>query len=271
MTSVPKPVPDHHDAAARMWGAGGRWYDDVSFAISDALAHAAQRLDAKPGDQVLDIATGTGWTARNIARTGALVTAVDIARPLLDAARDLSAHILPPIHFEQANCEALPYGDASFDKAISTFGAMFAFDQQQAAAEMARVIRPGGRLVLAVWPPGGAVAEFFSIISQHDDAPPPPVSPLAWGDPEHARSLLGKQFDLVFEDGTNHAYHASCNAIWDWYVRGFGPLKQLSDSLDSEAREVLKQDVDAYHAHYAVPAGLHVVRDYKLIIGTRRR
>lgn len=270
MTPVPKPVPDHYDHAARMWGAGGRWYDDVSFAISDALNHAAQRLDAQPGEKVLDIATGTGWTARNVARTGAHVTAVDIAKPLLDAARELSAHVTPPIRLELANAEALPYADASFDKAISTFGAIFALDQQQASAEMARVIRPGGRLVLAVWAPDGAVAEFFSVISRHDDAPPPPASPLAWGDPAHARSLLGDYFDLVFEDGVNHAYHPTCDAIWDWYVRGFGPLKQLSCSLDGEARKALKRDIDAYHAHYQEPAGLHVVRDYKLIIGTRR-
>ena len=78
--------------AAAMWGLGGSDYDDVSFAISDALAHAAQRLNAQPGQAVLDVATGTGWSARNAARRGARVTAVDISEELLAAARQLLTH-----------------------------------------------------------------------------------------------------------------------------------------------------------------------------------
>jgi len=71
-------VRAHHQPAATMWGRGGRNYDEVSFAISDALAHAAQRLNARDGERILDVATGTGWSARNVARRGAVVTAVDI-------------------------------------------------------------------------------------------------------------------------------------------------------------------------------------------------
>ena len=79
-------ISDHHLAAAEMWGLGGSAYDDVSFAISDALAHAAQRLNAQPDQAILDVATGTGWSARNAARRGARVTAVDISAELLAAA-----------------------------------------------------------------------------------------------------------------------------------------------------------------------------------------
>ena len=75
----------HHKPAATMWGRGGKAYDEVSFVISDALAHAAQRLNARAGEHVLDVATGTGWTARNVARAGATVTAVDISPELLAA------------------------------------------------------------------------------------------------------------------------------------------------------------------------------------------
>ncbi len=82
-------VLDHHHDAARMWGAGGRHYDDISFAISDALAHAAQRLNPKQDERILDVATGTGWSARNAARVGAYVTGVDIAPELLSAAAEL--------------------------------------------------------------------------------------------------------------------------------------------------------------------------------------
>jgi ubiquinone/menaquinone biosynthesis C-methylase UbiE len=138
---------EHHQGAARMWGAGGAGYDKVSFAISDALAHAAQRLNARPGQSILDVATGTGWSARNVARCGAQVTAVDIAPELLAAAKTLASHL--PITFWQADAEQLPFADAHFDGIISTFGVMFAVDQAQAARELARVCRPGGRLALA--------------------------------------------------------------------------------------------------------------------------
>lgn len=270
MNSGENAILPHHREAAAMWGQGGAYYDDVSFAISDALAHAAQRLNAQAGERILDIATGTGWSARNAARTGASVTGVDIAEPLLAAARELSGHMRPEIAFRLGDAEQLPFADASFDGVISTFGVMFAQDQRRAAAELARVCRPGGRLTLASWTPGGAVAEFFAVLGGYSDAPPPTQSPLAWGDPAHVEALFGEAFELTFEPGVNNAYHGSAEDIWAWYVRGFGPLRQLADSLDAERREALRRDVDAYHRHYTVPAGLRVSRDYLLTIGRRR-
>ena len=237
----------HHKAAATMWGRGGRHYDDVSFAISDALGHAAQRLNARAGESILDVATGTGWSARNVARTGASVTGVDISAELLAAARELSAHVRPAIDFRLGDAERLPFGDGAFDGIISTFGVMFALDQAQAAIELARVCRSGGRLALATWAPAGAVAQFFGVIAQHSDGPPPPSSPLAWGDPAHVERLLGNAFHLSFEHGVNNAYHGSEQDIWDWYTRGFGPLRQLAESLPADRLERLKRDVDAYH------------------------
>jgi len=268
--SPPSAVLPHHEIAAALWSRGGMHYDNVSFAISDALAHAAQRLDAKPGERALDVATGTGWTARNVARTGAQVTGVDIAEGLLDAARALSAHIEPSIAFVHGDAEALPFEDGAFDGVISTFGVMFAANQEKAAAELARVCKPGGRLVVAAWVPGGAVDEFFGVIAKHSDAPPPPASPMNWGDREKAAELLGSAFDLEFETGTNVAYHESADAIWDWYSEGFGPIRHVMDSLDDAGRAALKADVDAYHAHYSGPMGLRVDRDYLVIRGKRR-
>jgi SAM-dependent methyltransferase len=263
-------VVAHHGSAAAMWGRGGRDYDDVSFAISDALAHAAQRLNARAGERILDVATGTGWSARNVARAGAAVTGVDISQELVAAARELSGHVRPAIEFRQGDAERLPFDDGAFDGIISTFGVMFAFDQAQAAAELARVCRPGGRLALTTWAPAGSVAEFFGIIARHGDAPPPPSSPLAWGDPMHVEKLLGTAFDLQFEPGMSNAYHGSTADIWSWYTRGFGPLRQLTESLPADRLERLKRDVDAYHRHYTVPAGLQVKREYLLTLGRRR-
>lgn len=263
------PVRPANRPASAVWNAGGRGYDHVSYAISDALAHAAQRLTPRAGERILDIATGTGWTARNVARTGAEVTAVDIAPALLEAARSLSAHIEPAIAFHHADAEALPFDDGTFDAVISTFGVMFAADHAAAAREMARVCRTGGRLALAVWTPKSAVADFFALIAAHSNAPPPQQSPLAWGDPGHLTALLADDFDLVLEHGVNRAYHADCEAIWDWYLNGFGPLRALHDSLDASGRAALRRDVDAYHGKYDTPAGLKIERDYLVVLGTR--
>lgn len=263
-------ILDHNRASATAWGTGGRGYDYISFAVSDALAHAAQRLAPAAGERVLDVATGTGWSARNVARTEAQVTAVDIAPELLEAAQELSALCKPPIDFRLADAEALPFGEGQFDKVISTFGVMFAGGQARAARELGRVCRRDGRLCLATWTPDGGVARFFSVIGAHSKAPPPAASPLLWGDPDHLHKLLGQDFALSFEQGVSHCYFDDADAIWSWYLRGFGPLRLLHDSLDEAGRRALKKDVDAYHEHYKVAAGLHVQREYLITIGQRR-
>jgi SAM-dependent methyltransferase len=260
----------HNKAAAGIWSRGGSAYDRISFGVSDALAHAAQRLAPEPGERVLDVATGTGWTARNMARAGARVTAVDIAPELLAAAEARSAHFDPPIAFLEADAEALPFADGDFDAVISTFGVMFAGDQPQAARELARVCRPGGRLVLVVWEAEGAVKEFLGIIGKYSPDPPPSPSPLAWGDEDHVRALLGDAFELSFEPGVNDHYLPGVEAAWNWYAAGFGPMKALIETLSPDRLAAFKQEIDAYHAAYRVPAGLHVQRGYLLIQGRRR-
>ena len=263
-------VSDHNRLAAQMWGTGGKAYDDISFAISDALAHAAQRLNARGGEEILDVATGTGWSARNVARRGARVTAVDISVELLTAAEGLSAHIQPPIAFQLADAERLPFADARFDGVISTFGVMFAPDQKQAAAELGRVCRKGGRLALATWMPGGAVGKFFAVIARYGDAPSPPASPIAWGDPGHVEALLGRDFELKFEHGVSNAYHDNTQDIWEWYARGFGPVRHLISVLNPDRLQAFRNDVDAYHNSYATEVGLHLKREYLVTIGKRR-
>src|SRR5262249_12815141 len=124
MSAITTSIHDHHRSAAQMWSAGGKDYDNVSFAVSDALKHAAQRLNPQPAEAILEVATGTGWSARNVARRGARVTAIDIAPGLLAAAEELTAP--RPIEFRLADAERLPFPDAHFDGIISTFGVMFA-------------------------------------------------------------------------------------------------------------------------------------------------
>lgn len=263
-------IVDPSRAAAAAWDAGGIGYDQVSFAVSDALAHAAQRLAPRVGERVLDVATGTGWSARNAARMGAAVTAIDIAPTLLQAARALSGQCRPPIDYRVADAECLPFADGEFHKVISTFGVMFAADQVRAALELGRVCRKGGRLCLATWTPDGSVARFFAVLGAYRKAPPPPASPLLWGDPNHLDTLLGRDFSLVFEPGVSNCYFEDVDAAWDCLLNGFGPLHVLYESLDEAGRRALKADVDAYHGHYRVHAGLNIRREYLIAIGHRR-
>ena len=263
-------IANHNRAAAAAWDAGGVGYDEVSFYVSDALAHAAQRLAPMAGERILDVATGTGWSARNVARTGATVTAVDIAPALLQAAQALSGQSRPPIDYRTADAECLPFADGEFDKVISTFGVMFAADQAHAALELGRVCRKGGRLCLATWTPDGGVARFLTVLGAYRKAPPPPASPLLWGDQNHLETLLGRDFSLVFERGVSNCYFEDVDAAWDCFLNGFGPLHVLYESLDEARRRALKADVDAYHERYRVDAGLHIRREYLIVVGHRR-
>lgn len=269
-------VRPHHAAAATMWGQGGRAYDEISFGIGDALAHTAQRLSPRAGQEILDVATGTGWTARNVARLGARVTAVDIAPELLAAAAELSAHVRPAIEFHRADAEALPFRDGRFDGVISTFGVMFAANPARAAAELGRVCRPGGRVCLATWSHDGSIAEFFAIIGRHAEsreARPKgsaPASPLAWGDPSVVERLLGRDFELTFETGVSQACYDDHDDIWRRYSDGFGPIKQLAERLDTDQCRALRADLDAFHERYRTPMGLRLKREYLVTRGIRR-
>jgi len=147
------------------------------------------------------------------------VTGVDIDPQLLAAAADLSAHIWPPVEFRLGDAEKLQFDDGAFDGVISTFGVMFAANQAEAAAELARVCRSGGR---RSWQHGRRMGlwQNFSGSNAHSDAPPPRSSPLAWGNPPYVKQLLGDSFELEFEHGVSHTYHGGVEDIRQWYTRG---------------------------------------------------
>jgi ubiquinone/menaquinone biosynthesis C-methylase UbiE len=137
-------IMDHNLKAAAMWGSGGRAFDEISRSVASAIEHCVTRLQPKPGEQIADIATGTGWTSRLVARSGAQVTGVDIAEGMLAGAREIAQEQGLAIDYRLGDAEALPFDDGTFDAVISTFGVMFAPDQSRAAAELARVCKRGG-------------------------------------------------------------------------------------------------------------------------------
>lgn len=261
----------HNQTSASLWNAGGKGYDKVSYAISDALAHAAQRLWARPGERVLDIGTGTGWTARNVARSGATVIGVDIADELLNAARALSSHVVPAIEFRHADAEALPFEDGAFDGVISTFGLMFAPDQAAAASEVKRVCRPGGRAVIAAWTPDeeSYINKFFGMIGKYSDAPPPPVSPMLWGTTQRVEELLGDAFEFGYEIRDSMFYAPEPEDVWDEYQAGFGPIRSLIASLTDEKKAEFRKEFLDFHERYRGEVGLMLPRRYLLSVGVR--
>jgi SAM-dependent methyltransferase len=261
-------VLSHNERAAATWGSGGRDYDRVSEGVSDALAHLVNRIAPQPGERFLDVATGTGWTARLLSSRGATVTGVDIGAGVIEAAKVLS----PNIEFRVADAEALPFEDASFDVVTSTFGVMFVAHPEIAAGELARLCKSGGRLGLVTWVPEGTVTGIFQTMRPYMPPLPanPPPSPFEWGRPDRVRELLGDAFELRFEPGTTTLRMPNGESVWELFVTGYGPTKTLAASLDPERREQLKRDFIAYHERYRTDLGVAMPRDYLVTIGHRR-
>ncbi len=265
-------VHGRNNAAARVWGSTGARYDEISRGIADAIEHCVERLLPKPGERILDIATGTGWTARRLAERGAEVSAIDFAPGMVAAAWDLAQRRNLDIAFEVGDAETLDYVDQSFDAVISTFGVMFSSQPEQAASELTRVCRPGGRLALTVWTPDGTLSGMFEVMKPYMSQPvsDPPPSPFEWGNPERVQALLGDTFDLTFERGTSFYREPSGLQAWETFSSGYGPLLTLAAGLDEGARESLKRDFVAFHDAYASELGVCVPRDYWVVIGKRR-
>lgn len=265
-------IQAHNIKAAATWGAGGLNYDRISQTIADAIEHCVIRLAPKPGERILDVATGTGWAARRIAARGASVTGIDLGADLIEAARACAAEARLTIDFQVGDAENLSFEDHSFDAVISTFGVMFVSKPEAAAAELARVCKKGGRIGLLTWPADGTIAGLFKVMKPYMPAPaaPPPPSPFEWGSRERVQQLLGAAFDLHFETGTTVLREPSGLAVWELFVKGYGPTKVLAAALDPERREGFKRDFIAYHDSFRSELGVAMPRDYLVTIGTRK-
>ena len=265
-------IEPHNEGPAAVWSAGGYNYDAISKGIADSIEHCVLRLNPRPGERILDLATGTGWTSRLVARRGAAVVGADIASNLLDAARINAKVAGLDIDYQLGDAERLPFADGSFDAVVSTCGVMFASRPEKAAREIARVVRKGGRVALTTWLSDGNLFKMFRVMKRY--MPPPPVpappSPFEWGDTDRLRALLGHSFELKFERAVSYYREPSAEAAWETFSTGYGPTRSLANALDPEKREALRADFIAFHAGFPTPLGICVPREYWLTIGVRQ-
>lgn len=271
MTSA-AAIESHNARPAAIWSSGGEHYDQISRGIADSIEHCVLRLDPQPGERVLDLATGTGWTSRLVARRGAAVTGVDIAADLIAAARKRAEDEHLAIEYRIGDAENLPFADGEFNAVVSTCGAMFASRPEAAAAEIARVTRKGGRAALTTWLPDSNLFKMFMVMKPYM-APPPnsaPPSPFEWGKQERVRELLGGAFDLRFERGTSFYREPSGEAAWNTFSTSYGPTKFLAGSLDEGRRAELRRDFITFHDGFRTELGICVPREYLLTVGARR-
>lgn len=265
-------IQHHNLKAAAMWSSGGRAYDDISRGIADGIEHCVLRLAPGPGEHVLDVATGTGWTSRRVAAHGARVTGIDIADGLLDAARALADEAHLAVDYRLGDAEALRFADEAFDAVISTFGVMFTPMQQAAVEQLTRVCRRGGRLAMAAWLPNSNAVELRKVLQPFMPAPPasPPPSPFNWGDTEWLQTTLGNDFDLGFEEGIAVQRLPDAESVWTVYERGFGPVRALAQSLEETQRAELRHVFIDWANMFQRGLGIAIPFQYLVTLGRRK-
>jgi SAM-dependent methyltransferase len=237
------------------WALGE--YDRIADGLTISTDQTVRVAKIRPGERVLDLATGTGITAIAARERGAQVTGVDLTPELLVIARMKAAKEgFGDIDFQEGDAEALPFGDAIFDVVLSTCGHMFAPDQPQVASELARVTRRGGRAVFLAWTPDGGLGNWFRITNKHVLPPPGLASPFNWGDTDNVRRLLGASFrDLAFTRGDCPQFGASPEEIWNLFSTRYGPTVRAAASLQGDALEVFRTDLLEFLAGYRAKDG----------------
>jgi SAM-dependent methyltransferase len=202
--------------------------------VADALV---LRADPHAGRRVLDVACGSGNVALVAARRYCEVTGLDLVPELVERARERARAERLDVRFLVGDAQALPFEDAEFDYVFSTFGVMFAPDQERAARELVRVCRPGGTIALASWRPEGVVSQFFGIVARH--APPTPglEPPTRWGTESGLRALFdGTRATLLCEQRTVTEYMRSPEHAYDVFATHFGPTRRTIASLEGAPR-----------------------------------
>jgi SAM-dependent methyltransferase len=220
------------------------WASGDYSAVATLIVPVAERLldlaDLPSGARVLDVATGSGNAALAAARFGCHVTGTDYVESLLDRARERAAAERLPVDFELGDAEQIEYADGSFDAVVSVFGAMFAPDHRRTAAEMLRVVRPGGVIALASWTPDGFLGDLFRTVAGY--APPPAglLPPVLWGTQAHLEELFGPDVRWAHTVETFTFRFPSAAAFGEYFTTFYGPTLKAAESAGDRANEFVE-------------------------------
>lgn len=252
------------------WGAAG--YQSIANQVVDVGEALLDAMDPGPAQRVLDVACGTGNAALGAARRACDVVGLDYVPAMIERARARAEADGLAVRFEVGDAQALPYSDAEFDAVLSVFGSMFAPDQERAASELLRVLKPGGVLGLVTWPPHGYAKDFLALHAEY--APPPPEleSPFRWGTEAGLEELMGDGVSsTVRAHRTTRFYGRSVEDLAWEYRRDFGPTVQTFAGLPEEKHgELFEGMVEVLERHNRATDGTAVVEaEYVLTVGVR--
>ena len=242
-TDEDRALKERHRA---MWALGDypTLANDVIAGLGPVLVAACE---VQPGQRVLDVAAGSGNAAIPAARAGAEVTASDLTPELLDAGRATAERDGLALTWDQADAEALPYGDNEFDVVTSCLGVMFAPHHQAGADELVRVCRPGGTIGLINWTPEGFIGQMFATMKPYAPPPPPGAQPPPlWGSEDHVRALLGDNVtDFSVERRTVTVDHfAQPEDFRDYFKARYGPTISVYRNIADDADRTAALDAD---------------------------
>jgi ubiquinone/menaquinone biosynthesis C-methylase UbiE len=246
MSTTPVPSPDLAAIKARQqttWSSGD--YAVVGTTIQIVGESLCEALDLRSGASVLDVAAGNGNATLAAARRWCDVTSTDYVPSLLEHGRKRAEAEGHRIHFQQADAENLPFDDAHFDAVLSTFGVMFAPDQDKAAGEMLRVCKPGGRIGLANWTPEGFVGQIFKTIGKFLPPPAGVKPPTLWGTKARLDELFAGSA-TVNAASKHFVFRYRSSEHWLEIFRAYyGPILKAFAALDATKQSALQEDLMA--------------------------
>lgn len=245
-TAALQKGPDLAELKARQhgaWSAGD--YAVVGSTLQLVGENLCEALDLRSGERVLDVAAGNGNVSLAAARRWCEVTSTDYVPALLARAKERAKANGFSIDFQEADAEALPFADGSFDVVVSTFGVMFTPDQEAAASEMLRVCRNGGKIGLANWTPQGFIGQMFKTVGRHLPPPAGAKSPALWGTRERLDELFGAGAASIKASPRNHVFRYRSPAHFiEVFATYYGPMVKAVAALGEEKREALLADIN---------------------------
>lgn len=274
MTTEQPQAPDMAAVKDRMHKV---WTSGEYARIGNPLVIMGERLceavDLRPTSKVLDVATGSGNTAISAARRFCEVTGMDLAPGWIEHARRRAEAEEMEIAFEVGDAEDLPYPDASFDVVLSTLGVMFCPDQEEAASEMLRVCRPGGKIGLANWTPDGFIGQMLKTVGSHVPPPPGIKPPPLWGTEERLRELLGEGVSFLEARQRTYAFrYPSAGYFVEYFRDYYGPTVRAFAALGDDGKEALARDLEDLleRSNTSGDGTLVVPSDYLEVVAFRR-